>query len=147
MYYLKDPKAIKKLTDIEKITDMYKDFMSDFSFKPDRNIFPYPKIGTVIDEEKSVRWNREEVEKRRNAFNKEASMLNKQYSDLHKAYESALITALSKYHKLTVYEIKTIYGFVLERNKASNIDGVVANVEELISLYKLLLKPANKTKS
>lgn len=44
---------------------------------PDKASFPYPEEGDVIDEEKSVRWNREEVQRQRMAYLEEAKRLRR----------------------------------------------------------------------
>lgn len=46
------------------------------SCKPDES-FRKVKIGDVIDEEKSVRWNREEVERLKTAYDEEVKRLNR----------------------------------------------------------------------
>lgn len=145
--YLTDPKIIRKLTDVSDIVDKYENFIINFSHKPDRNKFPYPKIGSVIDEEKSVKWNREEIERLRSNFDKEVAKLNKQCSEIHKAYESALITALAKDYKLPVSTIQKVYGFVLERNGGARIRDVVLQVHDLLSLHKTLIKDSKPKKN
>ena len=145
--YLTDPKIIKKLTDVSDIVDKYENFIINFSHKPDRNKFPYPKIGSVIDEEKSVKWNREEIERLRSNFDEEVARLNKQCSEIHKAYESALITALTKDYKLPVSTIQKVYGFVLERNSGAKIGDVVLQVHDLLNLHKTLMKDSKPKKT
>ena len=46
--------------------ECYDNFLSHFSCIPDANLFPKYKEGDVIDEDKSVKWNREEVQRRIN---------------------------------------------------------------------------------
>ena len=44
-------------------------------YKPGES-FPNPRTGTIIDEEKSVRWNREEVQRMQDAYKEEVRRLN-----------------------------------------------------------------------
>ena len=41
-----------------------------------KSTLPYPKVNTVIDEDKSVKWNREEVERQRKAYTDDVAKRN-----------------------------------------------------------------------
>ena len=70
-------KHIKAEKNLITCVSAYKDFLENFSCKPDRDKFPYPKVGSIIDEEKSVKWNRNEVDRQRKNFNTRVENLNK----------------------------------------------------------------------
>ena len=65
-----------ELNDYNKLNDLYKNAYS-ISCKPDPNKFPRYKEGAVIDEDKSVKWNKEEIVKRNKAYQDEVARLNK----------------------------------------------------------------------
>ena len=64
-----------KPDDWEKIEHDYREACS-MSCRPDVNVFPKARDGDVIDEDRSVRWNREEVARRKTAYAEEVKRLN-----------------------------------------------------------------------
>ena len=62
--------------DWEKVERDYRDACS-MSCRPDVTVFPKARDGDVIDEDQSVRWNREEVTRRKTAYAEEVKRLNK----------------------------------------------------------------------
>ena len=65
------------LDSYDAIKDLYLT-ASNISCCPDPNKFPrYRDNNAVIDEDKSVKWNREEVERRNKAYNDEVARLNR----------------------------------------------------------------------
>ena len=62
--------------DWEKIEHDYREAWS-MSCRPDATVFPKVRDGDVIDEDQSVRWNREEVIRRKTAYAEEVKRLNK----------------------------------------------------------------------
>ena len=70
-------KKMKEIKDINLLEEKCYNFFNEYSFKPDREQFPYPKIGEVLDEEKSVKWNREEVYRLREAHDEKVKDLQK----------------------------------------------------------------------
>ena len=80
--------------------------------------FPKTKVGDVIDEEKSVRWNREEVERLRLAYDEEVKRLNREKN-------AAIVAITDRAIKLIAYEAdiseekaKLLWDFVYERGHA-----------------------------
>ena len=65
---------------IEDIRDDLR-FATNISIVPNKTYFEKPAIGTVIDEEESVRWNREQVERLRTEYDEEAARLKKVKTD------------------------------------------------------------------
>lgn len=87
-----DKNAIEQLTDINVILQSWEMFCKHFDYKPDEKKFPKYNPGDVIDEEKSVKWNREEVERRMDARTKEKKQLRALHNELNSLYEKR------KYH-------------------------------------------------
>ena len=65
------------LDSYDAINKLY-EIASSISCRPDHNKFPrYRDNNAVIDEDKSVKWKREEVERRNKAYNDEVARLNR----------------------------------------------------------------------
>ena len=80
--------------------------------------FRKAKVGDVIDEEKSVRWNREEVERLRLTYDAEVKRLNREKN-------AAIAAIIDRAVKLIAYEAdiseekaKLLWDFVYERGHA-----------------------------
>ena len=80
--------------------------------------FQNVKVGTVIDEEKSVRWNREEVDRLRLAYDEEVKRLNREKN-------AAIVAVTDRAVKLIAYEAdiseekaRLVWDFVYERGHA-----------------------------
>lgn len=132
----KDIKAVKYVEDLEI---EFHNFLNKYSFAPDRNVHPYPKIGDVIDEEQSVRWNREEVERLRNEYDKCVSDLNKNYNIVKSLYSTRMIYLLSKKFKVTIAESEKIWNYSWKKNNEKDVYAAVGLYEDIVDLYKELL--------
>ena len=65
------------VNEYDAINNLY-ETASNISCRPDPNKFPrYRDNNAVIDEDKSVKWNREEVERRNKAYGDEVARLNR----------------------------------------------------------------------
>lgn len=100
---------VKEKADVFKVISAYDEFLEEHSCKPDRDKFPRYVKNEVIDEEKSVKWNREEVERRNLAFDEEVKRLNRQKSAISQVYEEVIVKVLSKESKVTTSEGKVIW--------------------------------------
>lgn len=92
---------IKKCNNVDILEEQFHLYLTAFSCRPDREDFPYPKIGSTLDEEKSVRWNREEVDRLRAVYNDEVKKLQKLHNEINKAYENRMTVLLAKEYKLS----------------------------------------------
>ena len=102
-------KWIKKEKDMNCLIESFDDFTLHFSCRPNREIYPYPKINEVIDEDKSVKWNREEVSRLRERFEKRVEELNKYKNKIIVEYEDRLITLLGKDNNISHDERSQIW--------------------------------------
>ena len=99
--------------------EAYEDFLYNFSYEPDRNEFPYPKIGTIIDEEKSVKWNREELYRQRTAFEARVEDLNKYKNLIDVNFKEQLNRLLAKDNHITIAESKKLFDFAYDTDSVS----------------------------
>jgi len=125
---------IKKYTYVSDIEEDYYNFLNHFTCKPDRTAYPYPKIDTVLDEEKSVRWNREEVERLRAAYDNKVKELNQQKNKIDDAFKTKFIQLLSEDNSLTVDEGKLVYDYAWRESHDDGIYAVRGTFEDIAEL-------------
>ena len=132
-------KNIKAEKNLITCVSAYEDFLENFSCKPDRDKFPYPKIGSVIDEEKSVKWNREEVNKQRKAFETRVEDLNKYKNLICLNFKEQISRLLAKENHITIEESNKIFDFAYKTDYTKGIRAVVDTYKALVLLRGDLL--------
>ena len=102
-----------------------------------------PRANDVIDEEKSVRWNREEVERRILAYEEEVKELNRKKN----AYRDELVNEVCKTIKndikgISINDARRIWEYA----KANNDDwiGTFADIEDLVELIDSIINKKNE---
>ena len=87
------------------------------------------KTGTVIDEEKSVRWNREQVEKSQENYQKEVKRLRKEQNDMYAELKKDVLEYIEEEmeHPVTVRQKELIYSMVYEYDHSSSYEFFNAN--------------------
>lgn len=132
-------RSIKAEKDLVTLVSAYEDFLGNFSCKPDRDEFPYPKIDTIIDEEKSVKWNREEVYRQRAAFEARVEDLNKYKNLINVHFKEQLNKVLAKDSHITIAESKKLFDFAYDTDYTKGIRTVVDTYKDLAKMYKELI--------
>ena len=132
-------RSIKAEKNLGTLISVYEDFLKNFSCKPDRDKFPYPKIGSVIDEEKSVKWNREEVERQRNAYFTKVQEINQSRNFVIVNLRDQLAKVLAKENKLTIDESKELFTYAFNIDYNNGVRAVVNTYKDLAKMYKNLL--------
>lgn len=132
-------RSIKVEKDLVTLVSAYEDFLGNFSCKPDRDEFPYPKIDTIIDEEKSVKWNREEVYRQRAAFEARVEDLNKYKNLINVHFKEQLNKVLAKDSHITIAESKKLFNFAYDTDYTKGIRTVVDTYKDLTKMYKELI--------
>lgn len=132
-------KSIKAEKNLITLVSAYEDFLENFSCKPDRDKFPYPKVGSVIDEEKSVKWNRNEVDRQRKVFNTRVEKLNKYKNLISVHFKEQISKLLAKENHLTIAESKKIFDFAFNISYSNGIRSVIETYKNLTLMYKDLL--------
>ena len=133
-------KQINKEKNLEKLVNDYEVFYMHFSCRPDREEYPYPKKDTVIDENQSVKWNREEVNRQRATFEKRVEDLNKWKNKLNNQYEHRIITLLGKENSISYDESSLIWSYAYMDGHSSGVRNVISIYCDLIDLYDDLLR-------
>lgn len=98
----------------------------------------YPKLaeGTVIDEEESVRWNREEVERRNAVREQEIIDLRNAKKGVQDNLEEEIIHKFAKEYDVPTESVKKIYSYAFLQDHAYGIRDVINTAENLIELFK-----------
>ena len=94
----------------------------------------------VIDEEQSVKWNREEVTRLRKAFENRVDELNKYKNLIFNEFENGIIKILAKDNHISVAENKKIWRYVFEERHSNGIRTIIAYYYDFIDVYIDLLK-------
>ena len=137
-------KGILQETNLDILIINYKDFYSSFSCKPDKNDYPYPGKTDVIDEDKSVKWNREEVKRLRNAYEDRVKELNKYKNLIDHTYESRIIEVLADENDISIAESKKLWSHAYSEGHDSGIYNVISYYDEIVELYLDLLEIRKK---
>lgn len=122
------------------ITECYDIFLNKFSCKPDPDKFPKYKPNDIIDEDKSVKWNREEVIRRIAARDDEVKRLNQYKIHICNLYEEGLVKKLAKRHNLTIAKSKIIWEAAYRENHSNGVFATLGAYEDFAELYNKVLK-------
>ena len=82
------------------------------------NEFPKVKTGDVIDEEKSVRWNREEVARIQERYLKEVQRLNKEKNEAILKVEQRAVNLIAADADISIEKAQIVWNFVYARYHA-----------------------------
>ena len=126
---------IKNLETVSECKTLFVTFLDEFSSRPDKEKFPYPKTGDVLDEEKSVKWNREEVLRLREAYNTEALRLNQIKNNMIREFEAKLISLLSKEYSITVKESEILYKYAYEESHSDGVYEIIDTYRDYAEMY------------
>lgn len=118
---------------VAKFFDYY-----NMSCKPD---FKRMKQGTIIDEDKSVRWNKEQVLKNNEDYDKEVARLNTLKNKARdEANECALLYIQNKVgNNCSKDKALSILNFAYEYSHANGINEIGICLEDLIKLARTLM--------
>lgn len=101
--------------------------------------FSNPRLGDYLDENRTIRWNCEEVERLRAEYADEAMRLNKlRYQIIRKMDETA-IKMVARDTGLSERKAERLWDFVYEKYAYSDLD-LRLHIEEMIELVNDLLK-------
>lgn len=127
------------------IIENWNNFLLNYSCRPNDELFPKYRTGDVIDEDKSVKWNREEVERRIKSREEEVKRLNREKAEINKLYEEGIKARLAKEYDLSLEEVELIWNHAYSEEHSSGLNTVYTYFDDLASLYDDL-KKINKSK-
>jgi len=107
---------------------------------------PMYHVGDVIDEEKSIRWNREEVAARNAARDVAILNLRKQKAEwrarLWAEMEDAIVGALND--RVTAKGAEMLWSFVYDDAHSAGLEEVLNKLYDLLEIYKEMIKKEDK---
>lgn len=124
------------------IVDKYSEFICNFSARPDISAFPIVKEGDILDEEKSVRWNREEVARLISERAAESRRLAAVESSIFGFYEDAIVAALADDYSyvLSVQEARILWNYFRREHESDGPHAVLSHLEDFLDTYAGLKK-------
>lgn len=126
-------KEIRDWTEI--LTDL--EDMCSMSCKPTRKKL---KADTIIDEEKSVKWNREEVQRQNDLYKEELKDLNTKKNNRRDTLEKEVFEKIADEIKgVSVEKARHIWNYAYEDSHSYGVISVISTVQELIDLFNDVL--------
>lgn len=121
----------KKTVTLENLYELANEY-DNFSCKPQLGKY---RVGTVIDEEKSVRWNREEVERRNAAREEEVKALNRQRNLLHTNLVFSIKEYIAKETEVSPDRATKIYNYLYQKYHSYGLVEVINLLDEFLELF------------
>lgn len=105
---------------------------------------PKPRTGDVIDEDKSVKWNREEVIRLQNVYDEEVKKLNtaknKRRDDLYRELYKVIRHEVKG---ITVNDAQQIFQYVYSKSHAYGYEEVFNKLDDIIVLISNIVNNKN----
>lgn len=127
---------INKETDCGKLVSLSDDFWRIFSCIPDRKEYPYPKVGDIL----AVIWNREEVERRRQAYLNRVDELKRYRNAISDTFDDRIVTLLAEKYRFSKEESRKIWNFAYEQEYSGETRLVYNTYVDFADTYVELLK-------
>lgn len=126
---------------MDKRYNVLKDILLERNAINDRRTQPTLKkykAGDIIDEEKSVRWNKEEVERLKKDYIDECNRLSKKKNELLSKNNLRLYKFIKSIYKLNDVQVKQLKEYIERTKRNSNIEYIDDEVDLYINLFYLL---------
>lgn len=104
----------------------------DFSCKPTYKKY---KEGTIFDEDKSVKWNREEVAKRNLLYDDEVKNLNRQKNQMYTELINLIKIYITQETKVSDKQATKIWNYVYEEYHSHGLTGCINHLDDLLELF------------
>ena len=118
--------------DIKRLYEMASEY-TEFSCKPKN---PKYKVGTIIDEDKSVRWNREEIERLNDIHTEEVKKLNRKKNLLLANIEDAIEKYIIEETKVSKKRAEKIYKYLYEEYHSYGIRECIRHLDDLLEIFR-----------
>lgn len=103
-----------------------------FSCKP--KSYKY-KAGTVLDEDKSVKWNREEVERLNKIYDDEVKELNRQKNELYIGLVNAIKMYIIQETNVSKKQADKIYNYLCNEYHSYGLRECLNQLDDLLDLF------------
>lgn len=95
----------------------------------------YVKEDFVFNEDKSVKWNREEVERVNKSLKEDYEEYKKNVSDAEDAERKTIIKAFSNEYDISESKVEAAYNYAYSESHSSGIYNVTITLESVMDLY------------
>ena len=116
---------------IEELYDMAEKYVN-FSCKPKSCKY---KIGTVFDEDKSVKWNKEEVERLNKVYEAEVKKLNTQKNELMINLVHSIKTYIIQETNVKKEQADKIYDYLYSEYHSYGLRECISHLDDLLNLF------------
>lgn len=117
-----------ELRELYNMADKY----DRFSCKPKLLIY---KNGYIFDEDKSVKWNREEVERRNNEYNEELKRLNTEKNAMLLKWIDAVKLYIIEETKVKKTQADKIYNYLYTEYHNYGLTEILRHLDDLLELF------------
>ena len=117
---------------LEKLFEMADEYIG-FSCKPKS---PKYKAGHVFDEDKSVKWNKEQFEKLNKKHDDEVKDLNRQKNLLYTSLVEAIKEYIISETKVSKKKAEKIYDYLYEEYHAYGLMESLRHLDRLLDLFR-----------
>lgn len=105
----------------------------EFSCKPKSKKY---KEGTIFDENKSVKWNREEVNRLNDIYNEEVKELNRKKNAMYNEVYNDIIEYIIKETNVKKNMAIKIYDYVYSKYHAFGICNTLIELDDLLDIFQ-----------
>lgn len=116
---------------IEALYNMAEQY-TKFSCKPKSNKY---KIGSVLDEDKSVKWNREEIERLNKIHDDEIKELNRQKNELYLRLVHDIKTYIKQETNVSEKQADKIYNYLCNTYHSYGLRECLNQLDDLLDLF------------
>lgn len=116
---------------LEKLYKMVNEY-EGFSCKPKQQKY---KVGFIFDEEKSVRWNREEVERQNQKHDDEVKALNNTKNHLYNRLVAGIKTYIIEQTKVSKEKADKIYAYLYCEYHSYGLTECLNHLDDLLELF------------
>ena len=101
----------------------------------------------IIDEDKSVKWNREEVERRIQEAQQKRADLRKEHIQARSEFQSKIYSAIQEYCEVpvSISAAKVMYEYACQESDSYGMEEVACTLYNLIELVEKMFKGAEVT--
>ena len=117
-----------------------------YSTEPDKEEFPYYKEGDVIDEEKSVKWNREEVARRMQLREDESTRLKGLKNNANKEFTYLIIKYIMQETEMNEKQAIIFWNYI-ELEHHAYMDDAFNALDELIEVHNRIVDAGFETEA
>lgn len=122
----------KSIIYIEDLKELAEDW-NRFSCRP---TIRKMKIGEVIDENQSVKWNKEQVIKNNDEYERQVKMLNTEKNNRLTKFQELCYSYIIQETGVSMQTAKKIYWYIYQEKHAFGLIEAIASLDDLLEIFK-----------